>query len=293
MKNILTNGIAVMLSALVAFGCGGGAKKKESAEADGSGKQVVTEKGSDTMVLLAQAWAEAFGSKHADIQVQVTGGGSGTGIAALIGGTTDIANASRPMSPEERAQIKQKFGSDVLEIPVAKDGIGIYVNPDNPVQSLTTEQLRGIYSGTITDWKDVGGKPGAIILYGRENSSGTYVFFKEHVLNKGDFAKNTQALPGTAAIVNSVSKDKAGIGYGGEAYAKGVKVLGIAGADGKAVTLSEETVRSGAYPLSRSLFFYLRQAPSGGVKTYLDWVLSPEGQAVVKKAGYYPIAAGA
>lgn len=290
MKRYLSNGVAIAVAALVAAGCGDGVKKKEDAggEKTAAEKETITQKGSDTMVLLAQAWAEAFAAKNNGALVQVTGGGSGTGISALINGTTDIANSSRPMKDDERAQIKAKYGVDVIEIPVALDGIAIYVHPDNKVEEISVAQLRDIYTGKITDWKDVGGAPGRIILYGRENSSGTYEFFKDHVLNKADFVSSTQTLSGTAAIVNAVSKDPMGMGYGGEAYAKGIKALKVKG-DGAAIALTMETVSDGSYPLSRKLFLYLRQQPSGAIKTYVDWVLSAEGQEVVKKVGYFPI----
>jgi phosphate transport system substrate-binding protein len=193
------------------------------------------------------------------------------------------------MSAEERQQIKQKFGTDVVEIPVAKDGVAIYVSESNPVDSLSMDQLRTIYSGAVSNWKDVGGSDAKIILYGRENSSGTYSFFKEHVLKKGDFAPATQTLPGTAGVVSAITKDPNGIGYGGEAYSKGVKMLKIVQASGLAVSPTEENIRSGAYPLARDLYFYLRQQPTGAAKQYIDWVLSAEGQAVVKEVGYFPI----
>jgi phosphate transport system substrate-binding protein len=285
MKRLLTNCTALVLGALLAVGCGdGGGKVEKKAK-----KQVITQKGSDTMVPLAQAWSEKFTGAHPDIQVQVTGGGSGTGISALINGTTDVCDASRPMKDEERQQIKQKYGSDVVEIPVAKDGITIYVHEGNKLDSLTIDQLRAIYLGQTKNWKELGGPDEPIVLYGRENSSGTYEFFKEHVLNKQDFAQGTQTLSGTGALVNAVVKDPNGIGYGGAAYSKGVKVLKIAGASGAAVEPSEANVLSGAYPLSRNLFLYLRQQPTGYTKTYVDWVLSPDGQAVVKQVGYFPI----
>jgi phosphate transport system substrate-binding protein len=283
MKGLLMKSTAVVLGALLAIGCGDGGGKKGEAK-----KHVITQKGSDTMVLLAQAWAEKFGAGHPGIQVQVSGGGSGTGIAALINSTTEICDASRPMKDEEKAQIKQQ-GADVVEIPVAKDGITIYVNEASKVDSLTIDQLRGIYLGETRNWTEVGGADGQIILYGRENSSGTYEFFKEHVLSKKDFYEKTQTLAGTAAIVNAVGKDANGIGYGGAAYAKGVKELKIVGSGGTAVSPTEENVLSGAYPLSRDLFLYLRQQPSGEIKTYTEWIVGPEGQAVVKKIGYFPI----
>lgn len=289
MKRVFKNSTLVLLAALVAAGCSDGEKKPEGEKAPT--KETITEKGSDTMVLLAQAWAEKFRTKNPNIEVAVSGGGSGTGISALINGTTEIANASRPMNDQERQQVRQKYGTDVVEIPVAKDGVAIYVNATSPIDSLSLEQLRGIYSGTTTNWKAVGGPDATIILYGRENSSGTYAFFKEHVLNKGDFAANTQTLPGTAGVVGAIAKDKNGIGYGGEAYGSNeIKMVKIMGANGgPAMEPTEENVRSGAYPLSRELYFYLRQAPAGATKEYVDWVLGAEGQAVVREVGYFPI----
>jgi len=287
MKGLLMKSAVMVLSALLAVGCGDG--KRPPGEA-AKKKATITDKGSDTMVQLAQRWAEEYAKKNANVSVQVSGGGSGTGISALINGTTDIANASRPMKPEEREQVKTKFGADVVEIPVARDGIAIYAHESNTVDSLTVEQLRSIYLGQITDWKDVGGAPGKIILYGRENSSGTYEFFKEHVLEKKDFPADVQTLSGTGAIVSAVTKDPKGIGYGGAGYAKGIKEIKVVSPTTKmAIAPTEENVLSGAYPLARNLFFYLRTQPTGAIKEYIDWVLSPEGQAIVKESGYFPL----
>ncbi len=185
--------------------------------------QTVTLKGSDTMLMLGQRWAEAFMAGNPSTIIQVTGGGSGVGFAALINGSTDICEASRSIKPGEIDKLKQRFNSQGVEIPVARDGLAVYLNAENPVGELTVDQLRLIYLGTITNWKEVGGPDQRIILYGRENSSGTYSFFKDNVLKGKDFAAQTQTLPGTAAVVNAVAKDKFGIGYGGAAYAKGVK----------------------------------------------------------------------
>jgi phosphate transport system substrate-binding protein len=292
MTRLWINATLTLLIASLVIGCGGRRERDEGNEG-GTGeqkkKEAITQKGSDTMILIAQKWAEEFAKKNANIEVQVTGGGSGTGISSLINGTTDIANSSRPMKAEEREQVKQKSGSDVVEIPVALDGVTIYVHEGNTVETLSIEQLRKIYLGETTNWKDVGGPDQKIILYGRENSSGTYEFFKEHVLDKKDFPPATQTLQGTAAVVNAVGQDKGGVGYGGEAFSKGVKRVKLMTKDGKAIEATEEAVRSGEYPLSRSLFFYLRTQPTGNIKEYVDWVLSPEGQAVVKAVGYYPI----
>lgn len=249
----------------------------------------VTVKGSDTMVILAQRWAEEYMKKNAGKKVQVTGGGSGTGISALINGTTDIADASRPMKDDEKAKVRDRYNVLPTETAVAKDGVALYVNEANPVSQLTIAQLKGIYQGDITNWKDVGGPDAKIVLYSRENSSGTYVFFKDNVLNGGDFAAAAQTLPGTAAVVNAVSKEKNGIGYGGAAYAKGVKEVKVVGTDGQGYAPSAENVASGKYPLSRPLFMYTRAKPSGEIKAFIDFCLSAEGQAIVTQVGYFPI----
>ncbi len=249
----------------------------------------VTVKGSDTMVILAQRWAEDYMKKNAGKKVQVTGGGSGTGIAALINGTTEIANASRPMKSAEKAKVRERYSVLPTEIAVAQDGVALYVHESNPVQQLTLEQLHGIYVGDVTNWKQVGGPDAPIVLYSRENSSGTYVFFKDNVLKGDDYAPSAQTLPGTAAVVNAVAKEKNGIGYGGAAYAKGVKELKVVGADGQAYLPNAENVKSGKYPLARPLFMYTRAKPAGEVKAFIDYCLSAEGQAIVTKVGYFPV----
>lgn len=249
----------------------------------------VTVKGSDTMVILAQRWAESYMKLNAGKRVQVTGGGSGVGIAALINGTTDIANASRAMKDAEKAKVRERYNVLPTETAVAQDGVAVYVHAGSPIEQLTIEQLEKIYAGDVTNWKDVGGPDAPIVLYSRENSSGTYVFFKDHVLKGADFAPSAQTLPGTAAVVNAVSKEKNGIGYGGAAYAKGVKEVKVVGADGKAYAPSAENVASGKYPLARPLFMYTRAKPSGEVKSFIDYCLSPEGQKLVTQVGYFPV----
>jgi phosphate transport system substrate-binding protein len=250
----------------------------------------LTIKGSDTMVILVQRWAEVYMGTNKGAVIQVTGGGSGTGIAALINGTTDICMASRPMKDDEKKKLRDRFQTMGTEIPVAKDGLSIYVHEANPVKQLTIAQLRDIYLGVTTDWKQVGGNEGPIVLYGRENSSGTYVFFKDNILMGKDFSARCQTLPGTAAVVNAVARDPKGIGYGGAAYAKGVRDCGVQkDAKSPAVTPSEATVRDGSYPISRNLFFYTRTRPAGNTKKFIDWCLSPAGQAVVTKVGYFPL----
>lgn len=250
----------------------------------------ITIKGSDTMVILNQRWAEEFMKRHRGTIAQVTGGGSGIGIAALINGTTDICAASRSMKPKEVKALKERYGQEPVKFEVAFDGVSFYVHPKNKVKALTIEQLRLIYTGKVNDWAEVGGAPGRIVRYGRENTSGTYEFVKEHVLKGADFTSDYQALPGTAAVVSAVSKDKLGIGYGGVAYAKGVRIVPIR-VDEKspAYTPTEENIRKGLYPLSRPLFFYTAKPPTGVIKQFIDFVLSPDGQKLVKEAGFIPI----
>ncbi len=257
-----------------------------------SGTRTVTVKGSDTMVILGQRWAETYMSEHPGVSIQVTGGGSGTGIAALINGGTDVCEASRPMKDVEREQVKTRQGKDVKEIPVALDGVAIYVHQSNAIPFITSAQLKGIYTGKITNWREVGGDDRKIVAYSRENNSGTYVFFKEHVLANEDYAREIQTLPGTAAIVNAVSKDVASIGYGGIAYASGIRAVPVKkDADSEAVPPSLETVQNGRYPLSRNLYFYSAGEPLGEARSFIEWVLSPEGQKICEAVGYYPLRA--
>lgn len=252
--------------------------------------KVITVKGSDTMVILAQRWAEKYMSEKSGITVQVTGGGSGTGIAALINGTTDICNASRPMKPSEREKLKQRFNTLGVEVKVAKDGLSVYLNETNQVKELSLQQIKDIYTGKITNWKEVGGKDSRIIVYGRENSSGTYVYFKDNVLNGADYTATMQSLPGTAAVVNAVVKDKNAIGFGGAAYAKGIKFTAVKkDANSPAYFPTEENIKNGNYPIARYLYLYLRSKPTGEIKEYVDWILSKEGQEIVSKVGYFPV----
>lgn len=250
----------------------------------------VTVKGSDTMVILTQRWAEEFMKANPSSTLQVTGGGSGTGISALINGTTDICQSSRAMKPAEKTKLRDRYATTGVEIPVAKDGLAIYLHPSNPVNEISVPQLKRIFTGKVTNWKELGGPDANIIVYSRENNSGTYVYFKEQVLGGMDFTPRAQTIPGTAGVVNAVSKEKFGIGYGGAAYAKSVKIVKLKADDSAAaVTPTNETVQNGTYPLSRPLFFYVRNKPSGELKTFIDWVLSPAGQAWTTKVGYYPL----
>jgi phosphate transport system substrate-binding protein len=252
--------------------------------------ETITVKGSDTMVILAQRWAELYMAKNPGAVIQVTGGGSGTGISALINGTTDICNSSRPMKKSEKEKLKQRYNTLGVEIKAAIDGLAIYAQESNPVEELTLAQIKAIYTGKITNWKDVGGPDARIILYSRENNSGTYVYFKDNVLEGEDFAASAQNMPGTAAVVNAVSKDKFGIGYGGAAYGKGIKELKVKkDATSPAYGPTPENIKSGNYPISRFLYLYTRSRPTGAMKSYIDWILSEEGQEIVSRVGYFPI----
>ena len=255
-----------------------------------AGKQNITLKGSDTMLQIGQRWAEVYMKDHPNATIQVTGGGSGTGIAALVNGTTQICQSSRPMKDEEKASVKQQRKADVSEIPVAVDALAVYLNKQNRVDHMTMEQVRRIFQGEITNWKDVGGSNGNIVLYGRENNSGTYVFFKEHVLANGDFAERYQPLGGTAAVINAVVKDVNGIGYGGIGYATDLKAISIAkDAASEPVVPTMENALSNKYPLSRFLYWYTAGPPAGTIKDLVDWVLGPQGQNIVKDVGFYPL----
>jgi len=258
------------------------------AAAKGFSQAKVTVKGSDTMVILAQKWAELYMKNNPSAMIQVTGGGSGVGITSLINGTTDICNSSRPMKQTEIEKLKERYNTLGVQIPCARDGITIFLNGANKVEELTIKQLSDIYTGKIRNWKEVGGNDAGIRLYGRENSSGTYTYFHDEVV-KADYITSVQSLPGTAAVVNAVKKDVNGIGYGGAAYAVGVKQAKVKkDNDSKAFLPTAESIGKGEYPITRFLYMYLRSRPAGEMKKYIDWILSPEGQMVAMEAGYFP-----
>lgn len=240
-------------------------------------------KGADNMAPVVQKWAEGFVKKHPGVQVKFTGGGSGTAIAALMGGSVDIALPGRAMKHSE----KEKVAGGAGETAVAKDGLTVYLNDKNPVHALTKAQLKGIYSGAITNWKDVGGPDAPIVRFTREPTSDDYWFFKEAALDGGGFGPGAKSLPDTAAVVAEVAKDANAIGFGGATFAGGVAHLKLAD-KGSPVAPSMEAVQSGSYPLSRSLFLYTKAAPSGDAKDFIDFCLSPDGQGIVVSSGYFP-----
>ena len=259
--------------------------------AAGTDRRPVTVKGSDTMVILGQRLAEEYMKRNAGTVVQVNGGGSGTGIASLINGTVDLAQSSRSMKDDEKTKVETNRKARVVETPVALDALSVFVNQRNAIQALTIDQIAQIYMGKVKNWSQIGGANAPIVLYGRESSSGTYDYFREHVLAKQDFAPAVQTLQGTAAIINAVSKDANGIGYGGIAYAQDVRLLGIKeAAASTAVAPNEQTVATRTYPLSRELYFYSLDSAPERVKQFIAFTVSPEGQALVTDVGYFPIA---
>jgi phosphate transport system substrate-binding protein len=286
--------IALALAAVLALGLVGcGAKAGTGTTTADAGAEseltgAINVEGSDTMVNLGQAWAEVFQTENPGVMISLKGGGSGTGIAALINGTVDFANASREMKPEEITEAQGK-GIDPVETEVAKDAIAVIVNPANAVTALTLDQVGKIYRGEITNWKDVGGADKAIVLLSRDSSSGTFEYFKEAVVAKDDenaeYAKAAKLLPSTQAIVDETKANPDAIGYIGLGYVTpDVKVVEI---DGTAASL--ESALDSSYVLSRGLFMYGNGEPSGVQKAYIDWILSPEGQKVVEEQGFVPL----
>ncbi len=251
----------------------------------------ITAKGSDTLVVLAQKWAEVYMAKTPGTTVQVTGGGSGTGFAALQNKTTDLANASRKIKGKEIEACVKAFGKRPTEYKVCLDGLSVYVSKENAIKELSVNQLEDIFTGKVKNWKQVGGEDAPITVYSRENSSGTYEFFKENVLKGKDFVSSAQTMPGTAAVLQAVGKDKNGIGYGGAAYGEGAKHLAIKADDASpAIEPTEENVVKGTYPIWRYLYIYVNPAlDKGEISVYLNWIRSEEGQKVVKDVGYFPL----
>lgn len=244
-------------------------------------------KGSDTVLPLAQKEAEVYMKKNKGARVTVTGGGSGVGISALIDNTTDIAMSSRKMKLSEKMKVNEG-GSTSNEVIIAYDALAVIVHPSNKVSQLTREQLEGIYTGKIKNWSLVGGENMAIVVYGRESSSGTYDFFKEHVLNNKNYASSIMSMPATGAIVQSVSQTNGAIGYVGLAYLeKNVKALSVSFNKGKSfVQPSVETAKNKTYPIVRPLYFYFLTSLAKQIKPFVDFILSAEGQQIVATEGF-------
>jgi len=256
----------------------------------------IENKGSDTIVNLALAWAEQYQEIKPDVQISVTGGGSGTGIAALINGTVDIANASRPMKNEEK-QAAMDNGADPFETIIARDAIAVIVNPSNPVNQLTIQQISAIYSGEINNWKEVGGEDLSIVRLSRETNSGTHVYFLEEVIRLGEsdnqtlFARDTLLLPSSEGIGAEIRENPHTIGYDGLGYVtEDMKIIAVAKDPQSPYILpSAETVNSGDYPIARDLYMYTDGKPEGAVGVYLDWILGSDAQNIVTELGFVPI----
>jgi len=282
-----------LLALLLITGCS--SSENEAGESSGSGVSIEN-KGSDTLVNVALAWAEAYIAEHPEIRLSVTGGGSGTGIAAMINGTVDLANASRAMKQKEIDQA-QANGIDPVEHVVARDAIAVVINPENPVDELTMQQIAAIYTGQITNWKDVGGNDHPIVLTSRESNSGTYVYFLEEVVRVGAgdeeafFSPDALLLPSSEVISLEVSRNPNAIGYDGLGYVTAEQKMVAIRPDASqpAVLPSIESVNAGTYPISRPLYMYTPGEPVDVVRTYLDWILGPEGQEIVKTLGFVPL----
>lgn len=284
--------VAVLVSvALAGVSCGGG-------RAGEGTRHVILNRGSDTMINIAQAWAEAYAEAAPDVSVEVAGGGSGVGIAALIDGTVQMANSSRPMKAAERDAARTARGAEAVQTITGYDALAVYVHRDNPLDSLTLKQMKALFAegGAVERWSDLGVRNTAcprdrIIRISRQSSSGTYDFFREVALAKTDFKLGTLELNGSKEVVELVAHTPCAIGYSGMGYATpGVKALGIAKTDdGPAVRPTPETALDRSYPIARPLYVYTIGQPTGELKRYMEWILSPAGQALVKAVGYVPL----
>ncbi len=281
----------LILTLLVACG-----DRSDESPSEGSAAQTIENKGSDTIVNLALAWAEAYAEVRPEVRISVTGGGSGTGIAAMINGTVDIANASRKMKPEE---IEEAQANDIepVEHVIAGDAIAVVVHPSNPVGGLSIAQLSAIFTGQITNWREVDGEDHPIVLLSRESNSGTHVYFLERVVREGIqkddrlFSPDTLLMPSSEGISNEIRQNPNAIGYDGLGYVThDQKALCIIDQPGDpCVSPTAKTVQDGSYPIARPLFMYTAGEPIGAIREYLDWILGSEGQTLVKELGFVPL----
>jgi phosphate transport system substrate-binding protein len=288
--------IILALGILVACGLADSGDATAGTGPDTGRKSAIQNKGSDTLVNLALAWAERYREVDPGVSIAVTGGGSGTGIAALINGTVDIANASRKMK-EKEVVAAQENGIEPVEFTVAVDALAVIVNPNNPVSQLTIDQLSDIFTGRVTNWKELGGYDAPIIILSRETNSGTHVYFLEEVVRKGDkenrdiFAPQTLLMPSSQGITSEIRRNPNAIGYDGLGYvtehektiAVGVTV------DGPFVQPTVETGADGSYPIARGLYMYTAGEPGETIGEYLDWVMGPDGQEIVAELGFVPL----
>lgn len=285
--------ITILIAVLFMSACGPASSAETASD---SSAAYIENKGSDTIVNLALAWAERYQGDHPDVRISVTGGGSGTGIASLINGTVGIANASRQIKSEE-IKTAESNGVEPLEHIIARDAIAVIVNPENPVDKLTLQQISDIYSGRISNWQEVGGEDRPIVRLSRETNSGTHVYFLETVLRMGNsddktlFSMDTLLLPSSEGIIAEVRQNPNAIGYDGLGYVPhDLKMIAIAETEGGAYVLpSIPTVNDKTYPIARDLYMYTNGQPQGTLKEYLDWILSPEAQEIVAELGFVPV----
>ena len=289
--NLTLIGLLLLCLTLLAA-CGG----RPDRSSESGATQTIENKGSDTMVNLALAWAEAYAEVRPEVRISVTGGGSGTGIAAMINGTVAVANASRKMKPEEMDEARAN-GIEPVEHIIAGDAIAVVLHPSNPVDGLSIAQLSAIFTGQITNWHQVGGENRPIVLLSRESNSGTHVYFLERVVREGIknddrlFSPDTLLMPSSEGISNEIRQNPNAIGYDGLGYVthdqKMLCVIDKPG--GPCVSPAVETVQDGTYPIARPLFMYTAGEPTGAMREYLDWILDPEGQALVRELGFVPL----
>ena len=287
--------LLLLVSLLICSACGGSPGQTTPSARTSA---YIQNKGSDTIVNLALAWAERYQTEHPDISISVTGGGSGTGIAALINGTVDIANASRAITADEIKQAKAN-GVNPVQVVISRDAIAVVVNPQNPVRRLTLQQISDIYNGKINNWTGVGGDDRPIVRLSRETNSGTHVYFLQTVIRLGDpknttlFSTDTLLLPSSEGIINEVRQNPNAIGYDGLGYIPPDlmnSVIAVAvDAGGAYVIPSITTVNNNSYPVSRDLYMYTNGQPTGTIKDYINWILSPEAQKIVADLGFVPI----
>ncbi len=278
---IMKNSLLFTALCLLGYACGGPGS---------SATKSITVKGSDTVLPVAQKTAESFMAANPGVSITVVGGGSGTGLTALMDGNTDIAMSSRDLKADEKLKLQDKQIEFEIKT-LAVDALAVIVHPSNPVQRLTREQLEGIFTGSITNWKDLGGEDAPIVVYSRENSSGTYEFFKEHVMDKKNYASSVLNMPATGAIVQSISQTTGAIGYIGFAYmTPEVKPLEVSYDQGQTfVGPSMESAKDKSYPISRPLYYLYDVKNAEKVAAYMDYVLSAEGQQIVEQVGYIPL----
>ncbi len=249
-----------------------------------SNENVITISGSDTMFELNENLAREFMLDHPEISVHVKGGGTRIGINDLIQNKADICASSRNLKPEESKLLAKYYGSLAIVYLIAKDGLSVYVNPANEVNDLSVEQIKKIFKGEIKNWKDVGGRDTSIQVVLRNPNSGTYLYFKEHVLGDENYTDDNLTLPSTRDIIDFISTNKNAIGYGGVGYKRNITQIRVEG-----VFPIEDNIRNDSYPLTRYLHYFLSKKPSGALKKFIDWTLSPRGQNVIRKSGFIPL----